>query len=410
MDSEIRMVRKRFKCNKCNLKQSKLVLSSADKTTCENCGLIINEISEIEYQQKTRDQINQNYRLVFDDKNNKDYHHRMDANDKNKRNIYGDTDKKFKSEVNNSSNRNNTNANPNLNSSNTRRTGNTNTNSNSNTNSNNNYRNNNFNSDFYQQPRFEHYNIYNDRGNSFSNRQRENNFNRGGSPPNTNSYNYYSNQQRQRRTDDTGFGFGNIFSNFFGGEENSNRNVNSNNNSRGNNNNNNNNTGGFFTDFFSGFGVPFNESPFMGRISRHEFSDDIFDPGFEVFGSTFNNFFRDNFSSNFRSNYRRNENLFDLFEVLRTQQGAEPKPNPPTSNKTLKSLKRFKMNEKYCKKNEKGKLEYPNCCICLSDINKEEETVLLPCGHLFHWPCVLEWLNKNNTCPVCRFELPPETR
>ena len=29
----------------------------------------------------------------------------------------------------------------------------------------------------------------------------------------------------------------------------------------------------------------------------------------------------------------------------------------------------------------------------------------LPCGHLFHKECVVGWLEKNCTCPVCRFEL-----
>ena len=66
------------------------------------------------------------------------------------------------------------------------------------------------------------------------------------------------------------------------------------------------------------------------------------------------------------------------------------------------------MSEKYCKKNNKGKFELPNCCICISDINKGEETVLLPCGHMFHWKCCYSWLKENNTCPVCRFELPKE--
>ena len=66
------------------------------------------------------------------------------------------------------------------------------------------------------------------------------------------------------------------------------------------------------------------------------------------------------------------------------------------------------MIEKYCKKDEKGNLEYPNCCICINDIKKGEKTVMIPCGHLLHWKCGLLWLRKNNTCPVCRFELPGE--
>ena len=39
------------------------------------------------------------------------------------------------------------------------------------------------------------------------------------------------------------------------------------------------------------------------------------------------------------------------------------------------------------------------------EIQKGENTVLLPCGHMFHWKCCLTWLKKNNTCPMCRFEI-----
>ena len=71
----------------------------------------------------------------------------------------------------------------------------------------------------------------------------------------------------------------------------------------------------------------------------------------------------------------------------------------------LSKLKKFKLTKKYCKKDKKGKLELPSCCICLNDIELKEETVLLPCGHMFHWNCCLSWLKQNNTCPMCRFVL-----
>jgi hypothetical protein len=68
------------------------------------------------------------------------------------------------------------------------------------------------------------------------------------------------------------------------------------------------------------------------------------------------------------------------------------------------------MEKKYCKKDEKDpkKLEYPTCSICLMDINDGQNTILLPCGHMFHSDCVTKWLEIHNTCPLCRFELPTD--
>ena len=58
-----------------------------------------------------------------------------------------------------------------------------------------------------------------------------------------------------------------------------------------------------------------------------------------------------------------------------------------------------------------------SCVICLeefqkeiessenNDIKKEEEkTKVLECGHKFHEKCIIEWMKKQNKCPICRNE------
>ena len=145
--------------------------------------------------------------------------------------------------------------------------------------------------------------------------------------------------------------------------------------------------------------------PYRIRILRQYVPDDIFDPMFSFFGANLDSNFRDNFSSNFRSNFRGSF-LEEIIRILEAnQEEAARRAHPPASKEALEKLKKFDMSEKYCKKDSKGNVEKPSCCICLSDIEMKEKTVLLPCGHMFHWNCCLNWLNGNNTCPICRFEI-----
>ena len=148
-----------------------------------------------------------------------------------------------------------------------------------------------------------------------------------------------------------------------------------------------------------------NRNPFRIMVQRHHVPNNVFDPSFNLFGSTFDHIFQENFSSNFRSNFRGNY-LNEIFNILSFNRAeANRKKQHPISEQNLQKLKKFNLTESYCKKGENGKFEKPNCCICLEEIELGKETVLLPCGHMFHSDCCLTWLKKSNTCPICRFEI-----
>ncbi|KAL3528337.1 hypothetical protein ACH5RR_007659 [Cinchona calisaya] len=45
------------------------------------------------------------------------------------------------------------------------------------------------------------------------------------------------------------------------------------------------------------------------------------------------------------------------------------------------------------------------CTICLENFSEGLEVSQIPCKHIFHEECILQWLNYRNVCPLCRFEI-----
>jgi hypothetical protein len=46
--------------------------------------------------------------------------------------------------------------------------------------------------------------------------------------------------------------------------------------------------------------------------------------------------------------------------------------------------------------------ENSSCSICLDDFNSTTEILFLDCKHIYHSPCILEWITKDPSCPLCR--------
>ena len=46
-----------------------------------------------------------------------------------------------------------------------------------------------------------------------------------------------------------------------------------------------------------------------------------------------------------------------------------------------------------------------SCSVCFESFKPESDVIGLDCNplaHVFHWNCMLSWLKKNRSCPLCR--------
>ncbi|KAH0623015.1 hypothetical protein JD844_030900, partial [Phrynosoma platyrhinos] len=71
---------------------------------------------------------------------------------------------------------------------------------------------------------------------------------------------------------------------------------------------------------------------------------------------------------------------------------------PPAAKKAVDALPAVRIAPAQADKGLK-------CPVCLLEFEEEETVREMPCQHLFHSGCLLPWLGKTNSCPLCRHEL-----
>ncbi|KAJ2947466.1 hypothetical protein O0L34_g17251 [Tuta absoluta] len=77
--------------------------------------------------------------------------------------------------------------------------------------------------------------------------------------------------------------------------------------------------------------------------------------------------------------------------------GEWPRLPPPASKEAVANLAEVEMED-----------TSKSCPICLKNFTVGEKAKQMPCLHQFHSKCILTWLDKTNSCPFCRHELPTD--
>lgn len=87
-----------------------------------------------------------------------------------------------------------------------------------------------------------------------------------------------------------------------------------------------------------------------------------------------------------------------LFEQLAMNDRRGP---PPASRSVINALPTIRINQRHLQGDS-------HCPVCTDRFELGIEARELPCKHIYHSDCIVPWLVRHNSCPVCRSELPPQ--
>lgn len=92
-------------------------------------------------------------------------------------------------------------------------------------------------------------------------------------------------------------------------------------------------------------------------------------------------------------------NMQDLLARMHQQHEAE-NGKPPAAKSAIDKLPTHTLT-----KQDEQSLKDSCCAVCQDSYHADETVCKLPCGHSYHKDCVVPWLERHCTCPVCRHEV-----
>jgi E3 ubiquitin-protein ligase RNF115/126 len=88
------------------------------------------------------------------------------------------------------------------------------------------------------------------------------------------------------------------------------------------------------------------------------------------------------------------EQLFEQLLLSNDRQGP-----PPASRSAIDAMPVVRINNRHLRSET-------HCAVCKEKFELGIEVREMPCKHLYHSDCIVPWLVRHNSCPVCRKELP----
>lgn len=98
------------------------------------------------------------------------------------------------------------------------------------------------------------------------------------------------------------------------------------------------------------------------------------------------------------SDYFVGPGLEELIEQLTQNDRRGP---PPAARSSIDAMPTVKITLRHLRNDS-------HCPVCKEKFELGSEAREMPCNHIYHSDCIVPWLVQHNSCPVCRYELPPQ--